>query len=408
MISITERQDDILKLISQLDISPTMYKNAVEKYKALASFLEDCGIEADIYPQGSFAFGTVVRPSYKDPDANYDLDFICQLNLSRDDITPSELRTKIETALRSSDRYGGKLIKCGECFTIEYADINGVGFSIDIVPATDENDQKKNELRRISNRPDLIETAIAIPRQNSEHNYNWLTNNPRGFKSWFDEINKPFLESHSLERRSKFFKEHRMVFDSVEDIPSELDRSAMQRVIQILKYHRDNYYHNLPRKDHDDIKPISAIINTLVADISRQSLPTFDVFALLTCILNALDIYAKQQTMRFDDFRNQYKGCTTITRKNGKWKIENPANPEDNLADKWNENADIPKYFFKWVQCCRTDLIDSMQLSDDRFRTQIENAFGSDIVKKNWGSKYSTSAPKPINTITASKPYRAL
>ena len=128
----------------------------------------------------------------------------------------------------------------------------------------------------------------------------------------------------------------------------------------------------------------------------------------MTFVLNALDIYAKQQTMRFDDFRNHYKGCTAITRENGKWIIENPANPEDNLADKWNENADIPKLFFKWVQSCRMDLIDSMQLSDDKFRTQIENAFGADTVMRTWGSKYSVSAPKPINTASASKPYHAL
>ena len=146
----------------------------------------------------------------------------------------------------------------------------------------------------------------------------------------------------------------------------------------------------------------------MVADISRQALPTSDVFALLTFVLNALDIYAKQQTMRFDDFRNQYKGCTAITRENGKWKIENPANPEDNLANKWNENENIPKFFFKWVQSCRIDLIDSMQLSDDKFRTQIENAFGADAVKRNWGSKYSAATPKPINTTSASKPYRIL
>ncbi len=41
-----ERQKDILKLISQLDISVTMYKNADEKYHAVAKFLEDCGIDA--------------------------------------------------------------------------------------------------------------------------------------------------------------------------------------------------------------------------------------------------------------------------------------------------------------------------------------------------------------------------
>ena len=55
MISTSERQTDIIKLISQLDISPTMYKNADDKYHALAAFLEDCGIDADMYPHGSFA-----------------------------------------------------------------------------------------------------------------------------------------------------------------------------------------------------------------------------------------------------------------------------------------------------------------------------------------------------------------
>ena len=33
MKNIPERQKDILSIISSLDISPTMYKNAVEKYK---------------------------------------------------------------------------------------------------------------------------------------------------------------------------------------------------------------------------------------------------------------------------------------------------------------------------------------------------------------------------------------
>lgn len=140
MISSIERQQDILKLIAQLDITPTMYRNAVEKYHAISDFLNDCGIEADMYPQGSFAFGTVVRPNAKDPDASYDLDFISQLKMmDRETMTPSELRRRIENALKSSNRYGGKLEVCEECFTIQYADINGVSFTIDIVPAVDES-----------------------------------------------------------------------------------------------------------------------------------------------------------------------------------------------------------------------------------------------------------------------------
>ena len=56
------RQQDILKLIEGLDISPTMYKNATEKYKAVGTYLQNQGLACDIFPQGSFSLGTVVRP----------------------------------------------------------------------------------------------------------------------------------------------------------------------------------------------------------------------------------------------------------------------------------------------------------------------------------------------------------
>ena len=35
------RQQDILKLIEGLDISPTMYKNATDKYKAVGTYLQE-------------------------------------------------------------------------------------------------------------------------------------------------------------------------------------------------------------------------------------------------------------------------------------------------------------------------------------------------------------------------------
>ena len=38
------RQQDILKLIEGLDISPTMYKNATDKYKAVGTYLQEQGV----------------------------------------------------------------------------------------------------------------------------------------------------------------------------------------------------------------------------------------------------------------------------------------------------------------------------------------------------------------------------
>lgn len=409
MINASERQSDILSLIERSDISATMYNNANEKYHALASFLDECGIDADIYPQGSFAFGTVVRPSSKDPNAAYDLDFICQIKITKDQIAPGELRQKIENALKSSDVYAARLHIYEECFTIEYADCNGIGFTIDIVPATDETFLRKQELQSMSPRPDLINTSIAIPSFDKQKGYSWFTNNPRGFLQWFDEINQPFLNYNRESRRQRLFKENRMIFDSVESIPKGLERSAMQRVIQILKYHRDIYYLNLKGKDGDAIKPISAIINTIVAAICQSADPRSDVFDLLRHVLNELTIYASHQKLNYDQFAEMYgiRSVITRSRDDHKWVIKNPADPEDNLADKWNENPDIPAYFFLWIAACYQDLIQSLELQDSQFRTAMDNAFGSTTIQENWADKYKAIAratPKPI--VTAPKPYR--
>lgn len=408
MKNIPERQKDILSIISSLDISPTMYRNAIEKYNAITKFLDDCGIEADMYPQGSFAFGTVVRPNAKNPSANYDLDFICQVRGNRADYAPSELRQRIEDALSSSGIYGGKLIVYDECFTVEYADISGVGFTIDIVPAADETSDNKNRLIKKSLEPELIGTAIAIPKHNGERNYSWLTNNPKGFRAWFDKNNEPYLAASRTAYRERLFEANQAIFSSVEEIPHELDRSALQRVIQILKYHRDVYYAKL--KDGDDLKPISAIINVVTTQIASKHNPDCSVFELLEYVLNELNIYAQQEHLTFKEFAQIYGSRTVFSRPDGKWYISNPANPEDNLANKWNQDGRIPMYFFRWVKAVKDDLIESLQKEDEQqFRAAIENGFGSMSVSSVLGKKYcNTTPPKPIISQGAAKPYRSL
>jgi hypothetical protein len=406
MKNVSERQKDIMSIISNLDIPPTLYENAVAKYKAITNFLSDCGIEADMYPQGSFAVGTVVRPNAKDPSANYDLDFICQVKGSRGNYTPSGLRNRIEEALTSSGVYGGKLTICDECFTIEYADINGVSFAIDIVPATDESAETKNRLTMKSVSPQLINTAIAIPKHNGGRNYEWITNNPVGFRTWFEEINAPFLAAARESSRMRLFEQNRNIYASVEDIPNALERSALQRVIQILKYHRDVYYAKLD--DGDDIKPISAIINTVVAEISKCINPSCSVFELLEYVLKEFEIYAQQQSLTTKDFMRLYESRSVFSRPEGKWYISNPANPEDNLADQWNTNTRIPAMFFRWVDAAKSDLITALHMDDDhKFRAILESGFGSTTVSSVIGNKYrAATASKPIVAQAAAQPYR--
>lgn len=256
--------------------------------------------------------------------------------------------------------------------------------------------------------PGLIETAIAIPKHNGERNYSWLTNNPKGLRTWFDAKNEPFLAASRSAYRERLFAANRVLFASVEEIPHELDRSALQRVIQILKYHRDVFYAKI--KDGDEIKPISAIINVVTTQIASRYDPNCSVFELLEYVLNELNIYAQQQTLTFKDFAQIYGSRTVFSRPDGKWYISNPANPEDNLADKWNQNERIPTHFFRWVKAVKDDLIESLQQDDDqRFRASIENGLGNTSVSSVLGNKYcNITPPKPISSQGTAKPYRGL
>ena len=408
MKNILARESDILSIIDKLDISPTMYKNAKEKYDAITNALSDCNIESDMYPQGSFALGTVVRPAAISVSASYDLDFICQVRETRDTLSPSELRNKIEHALESNTTYGGKLHIYPECITVEYADIGNHGFSIDIVPAVDESAENKCRLSSMSTIPALISTAIAIPKHNAGQNYSWITNNPKGFRTWFEAINAPYLEVSKEAFKNKLYKENRALFASVEDIPAQLIRSPLQRVIQLFKYHRDVYYSKI--REGETIKPISALITTVIAKIAQHHSPECTVFELLEFIVDELDIYALHQLISSDQFSKNYGNRTVFLHNNGVWYIANPANPEDNLADKWNNDKRIPDYFFRWIKVLRNDVIDGLQLENDQdFRNNLENGFGKLAVSSVLGDKYiNQPVAKTFTLESTGRPYRLL
>lgn len=404
MVSKENRMSDVLGLISKLDISPTMYKDAVEKYKNLGTYLQEKGIQADFYPQGSFSLGTVIRPYKDNKDANFDLDAICQILNEKDATTPQDIKEMVESVFEQNETYKKKLTKCEKCCTINYAETNEIAFSIDIVSAVDEDESTKQRLKEKSILPEYIDTTIAISSKKDEE-YEWATNNPKGFKEWFHKINKPFLENNPLQSRSAIFESYREVFASIEEIPIELERSALQRVIQILKRHRDVYFSK--KQNGNTLKPISAIITTVVASIASTASTSLNVFDLLNYVLSEFNIYSKQQILNETEFSNFYKNKNIVQRKEGNWVIENPVNPEDNLADSWNENTLMAKSFFDWTKRVSTDFLESYEIRDEEYVALLESALGSDFVRRSIDvKKYSSSAAKPIVQSSQSKPWR--
>ena len=397
MIGTNERQGDILKIISSLDISPSMYENATEKYKAVAGYLgRHLDIQTTMYSQGSFAFGTVVRPLKNGKDADYDLDFVCEVDRERGEISAEELRYMIEKALSDGELYCDKLEIFDECITLHYAEESGFGFSIDIVPAAHESEVKIKELEAKAERPELIDTAIAIAMRD-EGQHTFVTNNPKGFQAWFEKINAPFLDHSRAEYRQALF-ESTGFYNTVEDIPSGMERSSIQRVIQILKRNRDVFY-----QEFSDLKPISAIINVLVTDVASKCFPQISIFDLLNLVLKELcDSAACLKDKQNGEVLLESR---IVGKRNKGWYITNPANPEDNLASKWNDDSRIPDKFFLWVEAAKKDLIDSINLQDDQFQSVMESAFGQDLVQKSLGEKYCVK--KGTSLIGTAKPWRS-
>lgn len=166
------RQQDILKLIEGLDISPTMYKNATEKYKAVGTYLQNQGLTCDIFPQGSFSLGTVVRPYRESKEADYDLDFICCLGDKKETTTAKHVKNVVKETLCNSEVYKEKLqnIEWDKCWTLEYAEVNGIGFNIDIVPGVSESDDIIQLMVGNNLSQDNAELAVAITDKR-EQNY---------------------------------------------------------------------------------------------------------------------------------------------------------------------------------------------------------------------------------------------
>lgn len=395
------RQQDILKLIEGLDISPTMYKNATEKYMAVGTYLQRQGIVCDIFPQGSFSLGTVVRPYKKSKEANYDLDIVCCLDKNKETTTARYVKNIVKETLCKSDVYQEKMqdIEWDKCWTLEYAEVNGIGFNIDIVPAVPESPEVIQIMTSSGISYEDAELAVAITDKKNQ-NYYWLTSNARAYKNWFVTINRPFLEYDRQNKRRMLFEKSRAVYGSIEEIPEGLERSSLQRVIQILKHHRDVYFCRIGK---EELKPTSAIITTVCAEIANGMNPSLHVFGLLQAIVNDFEIYALNQTITEEAFSRQYQTKKTIQRNKGKWKIMNPVNPMDNLADTWNEHPEKAELFFKWVSVVRRDFLDSLSMEDNDFMALLENNFGREHVKRSIDvNAYAniiptviTSTPKP-------------
>jgi hypothetical protein len=223
----------------------------------------------------------------------------------------------------------------------------------------------------------LADQTIAITDKIGDGSYNWCTSNPNGYGDWFDQVKEPIFNIIAARKRQAIFHRNRQIFARVEDVPDPLIKTPLQRVIQILKRHRDSRFvgHSL-----ETDKPISMIITTLSAKLYEQQ---SDVLSTLNDIITQLYSYSN---LLQSDYKNdeRFAKPDLITRlDDGSWYIPNPVDPGENFADRWHENDHRKaRAFFQWINWAKNDLVEVMKIGNiRRIVSTLEDRFGEKLIK---------------------------
>ena len=178
------------------------------------------------------------------------------------------------------------------------------------------------------------------------------------------------------------------IYASVDDVPDQLIRTPLQRVIQLMKRHRDIRFFKSPKH-----KPISIIITTLAAHLYQGE---SEVSTALTNIVRKMSKFSRLISNPFAELDEEISDLGLIRREqDGKWYIPNPVNDGENFADRWHENSNArASAFFKWVQWLREDLeIIRKPTNEKKLNDNLRNIFGkgvsTSILKKSFKKKSS-------------------
>ncbi len=388
--------DFLERVAEDIDISPAKYKEAVDRYEAVGHWLEggdypDSACAPKIYPQGSFRLGTVVRPIRGGVEADYDIDLVCELQIAKDGTAASTVKRVVGERLGDSQRYRKMLDDEGKrCWTLIYAEQDGIGFHLDVLPSVPDPQFAFDKSIAITNRQEGV--------------YDWSASNPKGYGDWFDERNQGAFVRVSAQQKQAIRARAAAVFASVDDVPDQLVRTPLQRSIQIMKRHRDVMFNGGTSADH---APISMILTTLAAHLYGGE---GDVYSALTAIVSKLHGHAGLVENRSIELA--LASLELIRRlPDGTWYIGNPVNPAENFADRWHEdNHARARAFFRWVDAIRNDLVEI--LAENRLataRNRLAAALGASVATGHLGLITMTEAaasPARVHIGGAARPWR--
>lgn len=315
-------------LWKEVDLPERAYELALHRYEDLGEWLarpQSSLVEYDthVFVQGSFAFGTPIRPVIDGEE--FDLDFSCKLRSRISRQTHSQIQLKMLVgeelvAYRNARGIQRPLTEKNRCWRLSYKD--ELPFHMDVVPGI-----RADEARRRALIEAMQVTGIDAPLaqevarralwitdiQHKDYAYisdDWPSSNPGGYQLWF------------LSRMHGGIKKY-LAEAQVDPAPVYRSKTPLQQVVQLLKRHRDVMF------QHDsDRKPVSIILTTVAggAYVAGESLSQ-----TMRRVLQALDAVRRSDT----NF------------------ILNPVNPAENFADRWARadcaHLQLKANFHRWI-----------------------------------------------------------
>lgn len=338
----------LLEIDARISLTATEYKTLSSHYDAVSAILENpkhplLG-EFLLFVQGSFGTKTVIRPPGRD---DVDLDAIAYA-IGGTTLSPMDFLQYLYEELEARVRTGGSVTPSKRCVVIDYSN-QEVPCHMDVTPAE----------RRPGNEKDDGSGLLRVPDQPSKW---WSPSNPKDFSAWFEQIAQ--MELNVLVPES--YRRRFLAKGGAEPLPSHEEIKApngLRVAVRLMKRHRDVYVDRTGRKK---TKPISVIITTLAAR-------AYERIALRsrTAPYSPMEIIA--------EVVSEMRNCFSTPRSGEKYRVENPQDPSENFAEKWNDNEQLAATFFSWLrelqQALRYGYIQFP--TRERFRSELVAAFGT-------------------------------
>ncbi len=359
----------LFQAADKISLSPALYDTINKRYNTLQEILRasDDPIlkNVHVFHQGSIRLRTAIKPHGRSGElGTVDADAVVWLE-NAGNASAEEVLRAIERRFKEGVRVDAPVEPLRRGIRIVYADENP-GFHIDVTPA-----------RNTAFNPNTLgHGRLVVPDRDLK---DWKASAPIDYCTWLEkvaEMSLPISERVVL-------SEEALVYDEVsqEEMPSYasyVDGNVLRAAIKLLKRNRDTWADENP--DQCDYRPISALITTL-AGLSYEHIAQDRSFHFRRP-LDAL--LAVVRTM--PDF---------IDGSPGRWEVLNPADREENFAEKWNR-PDGQKYrdaFLGWHKHALGSFQIGLneQVSMEHYQEEVSRAFG---VEKSFLDDVTGGMPK--------------